>query len=237
MTLHFDRIGSLQPREQDARKYAQLYVCDSTTELQARMDLNKELNAQIMQALQEMLHAINPYVKTYKMARERLGDDTAKEFHIKWYTDIGGMNQRRYNAPQVGEVGVIVIGADGEENTRARHIIVQPKHGLPKPISQFSSCYDALHYVLLFPYGTNGWSVELKKALHALDDRNKSMTVKKFYRYMLGVRPSAGLPLMPYALGRLFQQFVCDMFCKMEDQNLLYIGLNQSQIRAELYGS
>ena len=54
------------------------------------------------------------------------------------------LNQRRYNAPHVDEVGVIAVGAD-EKSTCAQDIIIQPKHGPPKPILVTHSCYDSMH--------------------------------------------------------------------------------------------
>ena len=116
----------------------------------------------------------------------------------------------------------------------SRNIIVQPKQGASKRISEFSSCYDPMHYVLLFPYGTNGWSVALKEATRGSGEHNQGVTVLQFYRYMLGVR-SGVEPLRPYAWGRLCQQFVADMFCKMKSANLWYVESHQRQIRAEVY--
>lgn len=228
-------MGSLMPRETDAAKYAQLYVCGGSAELEARMRLNQNLNAQLMQDLQTMLHSVNPYVQMYETARERLRDDAAENYHISWFTDIGGIHRRQYNAPQVTEVGVIATGAD-EEGTGNRDIIVQPKQGPPKRISEFSSCYDPMHYVLLYPHGTNGWSVALKKAARSSGERTEGLTIMQYYRYMLGVRPGVE-PLRPYAWGYLCHQFVADMYCKVDSDRLLYIRLNQRQIRAEVYQS
>ena len=165
-------MGSLVPRDPNVRKFSQLYAYESSAELKARMERNSNLGGQMMQSLQSMLHSVNPYVQTYETARERLKDDEAENFHTSWYTDIGGINRRRYNAPQITEVGVIATGI-GEESMQSRDIIVQPKYDPPRRISEFSSCYDAMHYVLLFPHGTNGgWSVALKEASRSSGARN-----------------------------------------------------------------
>lgn len=227
------RIGSLLPLDAAKPICSQIYVCDD--ELEARMHHNKKLDRQVMHDLQVMLHTVNPYVQMYETAKERLKDNTAHNFHIKWFTNIGGVNRRRYNAPQVSEVGVIVIDG-GEESTGERDIIVQPKHGAPKRISVGSSCYDPMHYVLLFPHGTNGWSVALKEATRSSGARNRGVTVLQYYRYMLGVRPGKG-PLMPYATAFLCQQYVTDMYCKVDAENLQYIRDNQPKIRADVYDS
>jgi len=224
------------PHGSNERKFAQVYVCDNdSAELETRMRNNEKLNKQTMHKLQTMLHQVNPYVKTYETARERLGANAEESFHIEWFTDVGGINQRRYNAPQAAEVGMIVIGAD-EESMGERDVIVQPRQGSLKRVSILSSCYDPMHYVLLFPHGTNGWSVALKKAVRSCSERDKGVTIMQFYKYMLGVRPGAE-PLRPYAYGRLGQQYVIDMFCKVESANLHYIENNQCQIRAAMYQS
>lgn len=77
-TLYFCRMGSLIPQGgQCTAMYAQLYVCGGSAELDERMQLNKNLAEQTMRDLQTMLHAVNPYIQTYKTAKERLGDNPA----------------------------------------------------------------------------------------------------------------------------------------------------------------
>lgn len=127
-----------------------------------------------------------------------------------------------------------MTGAGGD-SAGVRDIIVQSKHGALKRISEFSSCYDPMHCVLLYPHGTNEWSIALKKALRG-GAQNGGVTIMQYYRYVLGVR-SDEKSLRPYAWGRLCQQFVADMYCKMESENLQYIQHNQRQIRAEVYQS
>ena len=58
------------------------------------------------------------------------------------------------------------------------------------------------------------------------------MTAKEFYSYQLMVRkPEQWL----HRYGRLFQQYVTDNYAKIENMRLLFIKLNQKQIRADLY--
>ncbi len=35
--------------------------------------------------------------------------------------------------------------------------------------------------------------------------------------------------------GRLFQQYLADMWCKIEKEKLLFVRLNQTKLRADLY--
>ncbi len=63
---------------------------------------------------------------------------------------------RRYNAPTVGEVGPFMVGGDVDE-VDARNIVMRSTNGYFQRVSPLHNAYMPLHYVLLFPYGRNGW--------------------------------------------------------------------------------
>ena len=79
--------------------------------------------------------------------------------------------------------------------------------------------YDPLLHVLMFPYGDKGW--ELKTCL-------------QYYSYRLMVR-SANTFNIIHRMGRLFQQYIVDMYSKIEAARLAYIRYNQSKLHAEVY--
>ena len=54
----------------------------------------------------------------------------------------------------------------------------------------------------------------------------------KFYAYRLMVR-ATGNHLLNY--GRLFHQYLVDMYAKIESERLLYLRLNQTELRVEEY--
>eukprot|EP00922_Rhytidocystis_sp_ex-Travisia-forbesii_P017515 GHVS01026102.1.p1 GENE.GHVS01026102.1~~GHVS01026102.1.p1 ORF type:complete len:178 (+),score=6.83 GHVS01026102.1:626-1159(+) len=68
--------------------------------------------------------------------------------------------------------------------------------------------YDPLLYVLLFPYGTDGWCLGLSSQ-----------------------NPSSAMNPLLYA-NRLFQHYLVDMVTKIEDSRLLFICRNQQNLRA-----
>uniref|UniRef100_A0A803LJL4 ATP-dependent DNA helicase n=1 Tax=Chenopodium quinoa TaxID=63459 RepID=A0A803LJL4_CHEQI len=87
--------------------------------------------------------------------------------------------------------------------------------------------YDPLQYPLLFPYGSYGWSI------NSLDNNGITIPCRSFYAYIIQVRQCViSIILMA---GRLFQQFIVDMFVKIEANKLRWIRDNQNTIRAELY--
>ena len=80
-----------------------------------------------------------------------------------------------------------------------------------------SSLFLPLHYVLICPRGTPGWSLYLE-----LGGRKISMLM--FYRQMV-LRCST-----LHISGRLFNEFPVDIFSAIEENRLNWIRFNQSKI-------
>ncbi|XP_022872070.1 uncharacterized protein LOC111391153 [Olea europaea var. sylvestris] len=74
-----------------------------------------------------------------------------------------------------------------------------------------------------------------KKAAVLKDTKKKlsQVSCREYYSYKLQIRPSDKSVLLHF--GRLFQQYVVDMYVKIETSRLDYFHSNQKQIRAELY--
>ncbi|KAF8984062.1 hypothetical protein BDQ17DRAFT_1393890 [Cyathus striatus] len=69
-----------------------------------------------------------------------------------------GLNKHLYNLPSVNEVAMILPG-DGS-TTDYRDIIVTKRNPEGKPLRRIHEghpAYTPLHYVILFPFGENGW--------------------------------------------------------------------------------
>ena len=63
--------------------------------------------------------------------------------------------------------------------------------------------YDPLLYVLMFPYGDKGWEL------------NSPCTCLQYYCYRLMVRSQNTFNIV-HRMGRLFQQYIVDMYSKIE---------------------
>ena len=81
-------------------------------------------------------------------------------------------------------------------------------------ISENHRSYDPLHYVLLHPHGTEGWSLEMK--------REAGVTATQYYAFHLRYRPGH-FNLIPRG-GALFQQLLVDRFVKVETDRLCTCG-------------
>ena len=65
------------------------------------------------------------------------------------------------------------------------------------------------------------------------EKKKKSVTIAKYYSYRLMVR--AGVTNVLHLGQRLFQQYVVDMFCKKETNEMNFLRFNQNKLRASTY--
>ncbi|OAD79010.1 hypothetical protein PHYBLDRAFT_62220 [Phycomyces blakesleeanus NRRL 1555(-)] len=68
----------------------------------------------------------------------------------------GPQDQRRYNAPNTNEVTVLIMNND---TCTTRDIVLHIHTSNLQSINEYHRSYDALHYVLMFPYGKDGWNL------------------------------------------------------------------------------
>lgn len=153
-------IGPLHPTAGEPPRFAQLYVYDNANELQNRLQAfpgAQNLDAELMQELQTMLHEHNALVRTFKAA----ASDLTPEGKIVFHCD-NGQDRRRYNVPSSSEVAA-VMPADGD--VHPRDIVVHYQHERPCwRINELHPMYMPLHFLLLFPYGEQGWTLNIPHA-------------------------------------------------------------------------
>ena len=133
-----------------------------------------------------------------------------------------GQHHRRYNAPlPSGEIGILMPNDPCE----TRDIVLHERDGQLQFISELHRAYDTLQYPVFFPYGTDGWSVYIQ------NEASKKITQMQYYSYHLMCRPSNYI-----ILGRrLFQQFLVDIYCKIETERLSFLRREQKTLRADSY--
>ena len=133
----------------------------------------------------------------------------------------GAPDPRRYNAPTAPEVAIIMPGDGYSEGVASRDIVLHARTGGLQRITECNCAYDSLHYVLLFPTGDNGWHLKIPHSRGKGD-----VTALEYYSSRLMVRSDLSYLHM---CGRLFHQYLVDMFAKVEQQRLNYIKCNQSR--------
>ena len=204
----YHSIGSLLPAEDSEPKFAQIYFTDSEHEANYRRKHNRGLNLQIVARLQDCLHASNPYIASFKAAIEIQGQqDSDVRIVLDSETRPSAEHARRYNVPTSSESAVIQPG----EHSNNIAVILHRRDGQLQRIHTLHRNYDALHYILLFPLGTDDFHLKIK---HARGQKHDSAV--EFYSYHMQVRQGGDNFLMKSR--RLMQQL-----CKAEGLCLRWI--------------
>ena len=147
-----------------------------------------------------------------------------------------GADARCYNLPTVDEIAAI-IPDNGSQHVRSDHdIIVCLQDGGLYCISNLHPSYLALHYVLFFPHGEEGWHLDIPlQNAHSNAHCSKKVTQLLWYVYRLHVCKSVIEPQNLFKGDRLFQQLVCDTWASIDQANLTWAANNQTRLRADLH--
>jgi len=117
------------------------------------------LDVNIVLSLQAMLHQCNPYIETFLTAHERLTQNENISLRIK-LVDLPRYDSRRYNRPMANEIAVIMAGT-GDEPTIGRDLVLQARSNHLQRIYEKHSSYSPLRFPLLFPFGEQGWHINM----------------------------------------------------------------------------
>lgn len=157
----YHRTGSLLPLPEDEHKYLQIYFmgeADDEQQVQQRRRYNPGTTQRIIASLQNMFHERNELVRLFKTAEDMMpADDYA--IVIKADKTPAGQHQRRYNAPTIDEVAIVIVG----EQFEARDIIIHRRNDTLQRVSETHRSYDALQYPIIFWQGEDGYHFTLKQ--------------------------------------------------------------------------
>lgn len=123
--------------------------------------------------------------------------------------------------PTLDEVAVLMPN----DPVGHRDLVLHARSNTLQRISEMHKAYNPLQYPLLHPYGTDGWSLQMKLA-----SRHK-ITQLQYYCFHLFTRPGNFILLA----RRLLQQFTVDSYAKIETERLQFLCREQRQLRADNY--
>jgi hypothetical protein len=179
----YHRIGSLLLDEDQNPVFAQLYIYDTDHENSNRLHVMRDLNADILQNLQDMLDTYNPYICNFRQVRDLLRDDgESAEISMRIYCNRLH-DAWRYNTPTASDVAAIMIGDGHEIEPSNRDIVLNLHDGTLQRISELHPFYDLLQYMLLFPNGDDGWHLDIPLIDNV--QRNSRKTVASVQRKMV----------------------------------------------------
>lgn len=115
-------------------------------------------------------------------------------------------------------MAAILINHDGYN----RDIVIHKKNNELHRIVETHRSYDALQYPLIHIYGENGYSIDIPQINSGGKNISKTVSCKQFYSYRLMIRENNFL--LKY--GHLLNQYLVDMYAKIESERLLYVKKN-----------
>ncbi|XP_021749405.1 uncharacterized protein LOC110715140 [Chenopodium quinoa] len=253
--VHFRKYARL-----GGPKFLQLYFCDGQCEAANRTKCFLEVRDDIIEILMRVTKD-NPYARFFRSLKEiNVSEDT--QIVINQHAVL---DQRMFNAPTSNEVAAIWTDSTGSSKSEGSYICVSGRSDDIHRIYHYYGCYDPLQYPLLFPYGDCGWAQGMCKnyrdkqqhgsaavdpvhscsvnteedllaaeALRASENSGTSerhISPRQYYAYKLQNHPHN----MLLRAGRCFQQYIVDMYIKIENTRLDFFRRNQQTIRADLY--
>lgn len=127
-------------------------------QLDRRGEINAGMKQAILQDLQQLLHEHHAFVRLFKSALKRIPNDNYKVV-IKADKRPSGTRERRYNAPTIDEVAILIVA----EQLKTRVIVLTRRDtGQLQKISETHRSYDALQYPLMFWQGEDGYYFNIK---------------------------------------------------------------------------
>jgi len=225
----YHRIGSLLPCD-DKSSYLQIYfIGDDEIQSKQRCNLIPNINANIIESIQNCLHEHNELIKIFKSALENMPTDECK-IVLKADKIPTGEHERCLNLPTINDVAAVINGNE----LKKRDIILQKRSNEYMRVQDTHKSYDALQYPLMFWRGEDGYHFELKQINPASGlYTDKKVSAMDFYAYRTMIRKIPENYLLCY--NQLFNQFIVDMYAKIENERLRFIRFNQSKLKVDQY--
>ena len=231
----YHSLGPIFPNEDCTPKFSQFYVYDKEHELENRHNIFPDIDIETLKKLQTIMHTENPYVQQYVHAAQIMKNKPTE--NIKLVLKASGTpDPRRFNVPTGSDIAIIVPD-ESANDTSYRDVVLfktanedPNKHNTVK-INELHPMYDPTAYPLPFIYGDKGYDYEAFKT--KVTDEGSKVTQREFYRYRFMERKDTFNPL--HLSGRLFQQYIADMWCKTEKEQLDMLRRIQPQLRSDVY--
>ncbi len=210
----FHRIGSMLPAPQGCHSFAQIYLLDVVAASNRRRELfggeASTLRPHVLADLHNWLKDNNPWVRQFVAAAR---DDMP---HFVWRCS--------------DDISALHIGSLMAEAGSRRDVMVQRQSGPVLHIHDGHPLYHPLAYPLLFPWGTPGWSEDMK-VLSVDHERERRLTLAEWGRYYLMHRQRT---THLQRCRKLAMEFYCDLFAQVESRNADFHRLpsQQSKYRA-----
>ncbi|CAH0563118.1 unnamed protein product [Brassicogethes aeneus] len=179
------------PRTQELRQPVlnQYYFVDAEQAIDRRADFlaDRLVSREIIERIEMMLRAENPFVISYQTMKEVIAEMRAQghdvDEMILGFTEDIGRNLRNYNLPESrSDIAAVFCGGKPPFNVDLK---IYPKNvNADRELKNLNIMSDPMVYPILFPKGEYGYDTQLKYRTR----RTKTITIREFYRHRIEVR-------------------------------------------------
>lgn len=153
----YHRAGSLLPFPDADHQFLQIYfIGDENRELDRRCTIGSNTRREIVSQLQTFFHQHNELVRLFKIALDRMSSDNHK-IVIRADKTPFGEHARRFNAPSIDEVAIVIVG----DQFQFRDIVLHRRNEELQRVSDLHRSYDALQYPLLYWKGDDDYHINI----------------------------------------------------------------------------
>ena len=230
----FHCMGNVEPNPGEAPEFSQIYVYDEQHELDYRMNSVPGMTQALLEKLLQMLHENNEWIRQYINAAQKMREHSATNVQMVLKARTNTNSNKVYDKPSHKDIAIIIPNRADNDLKNPRDVILyknqenNPKGNKTVRISSLHKAYDPTAYPLLFPHGNYGFDLEGN-----IMENGKKCNTLKYYQYKLMERCVNPRQPTLHNTGRLFQEYLCDMYSKIEEERLAYHELNQQQLRAD----
>lgn len=154
----YHQAGSLLPYPDADHQFLQIYfIGDANRELDRRCTIAARTRRQIVSELQTFLHQYNELIRLFKTALDRMPSDDHR-IVIRADKTPFGEHERRFNAPTIDEVAIVIVG----DQFQSRDIVLHRRNEELRRVSELHRSYDALQYPLLHWKGDDGYHINIR---------------------------------------------------------------------------
>ena len=238
------KIGSLHKRADKVAAYMQCYFYEEGGKDNAYFECSKDEEA-LLREIRVWIKANNRIFGQLQHSIDLLKASTATDnnnsYKIVFMDKVSAM-PRTYNSPICPEVALITSSDLESTQHNYKHSVIVPEqhNGRLQEIPFWNPFFYPLCYPLFHLYGEAGWHNNLTTL------KGGKITMNDHSKYILQVRDpifrankdTKSIKLIQDILlcgNGLTQQYMCDLYLAVENNNLNWLRSHQSELKAELY--
>ncbi|KAG2217109.1 hypothetical protein INT45_006675, partial [Circinella minor] len=157
------------------------FISTFSRSVATRETLFSGLRNETISTLQTVMQESNPYAQGLMNAHETYGDRPfgTLQVVIRSAANLG----RRYDQQSYLKVAAMIVENTMDSESSPHEIVIRDRQSGLRTISSLHPSYIPLHYVLMFPFGDDGWSPGMQ--CQSADNQTNSITLLKYCSYML----------------------------------------------------